>query len=127
MCSNVLFFVLSVRKADIEREERMITQNQESIAAHRQSIAECETTMTYLESMQPRVKQQVDEPCAICLDDIKSLTMVPCGHFFCKACITQCMQQHGVCPLCRKPIAANQLYEIVVKIRVCVNRLYNLF
>ncbi|KAK3546698.1 hypothetical protein QTP70_032173, partial [Hemibagrus guttatus] len=42
--------------------------------------------------------------CSICLDVFTDPVTTPCGHNFCKSCITQCWEksQHCHCPLCNE-------------------------
>ncbi|XP_047672013.1 E3 ubiquitin-protein ligase TRIM39-like [Tachysurus fulvidraco] len=42
--------------------------------------------------------------CSICLDVFTDPVTTPCGHNFCKSCLTQCWDksQHGHCPLCKE-------------------------
>ncbi|XP_053089679.1 E3 ubiquitin-protein ligase TRIM39 isoform X2 [Pangasianodon hypophthalmus] len=41
--------------------------------------------------------------CSICLDVFTDPVTTPCGHNFCKSCLTQCWEksQHCHCPLCK--------------------------
>uniref|UniRef100_A0A667YJ11 RING-type domain-containing protein n=1 Tax=Myripristis murdjan TaxID=586833 RepID=A0A667YJ11_9TELE len=42
--------------------------------------------------------------CSICLDVFTEPVSTPCGHNFCKACITKCWDNNGKCecPMCKK-------------------------
>ena len=53
----------------------------------------------------PRSGGGNEEECAICLEALQQPQTMPCGHRFCRGCVTS-MQRHGaavaqVCPLCR--------------------------
>ena len=46
--------------------------------------------------------------CAICLDDLKEKgTLMPCGHLFDKGCITNWLEEHNQCPVCRLELPTN--------------------
>jgi tetratricopeptide (TPR) repeat protein len=48
---------------------------------------------------------EADEECTICLDVIDDPLTMPCGHRFCRTCITSmrkhCVAEAALCPLCR--------------------------
>jgi len=53
-----------------------------------------------------RVSQNVSL-CAVCLDLLKDPVAIPCGHTYCKSCITDCWDQEDQmrvysCPRCRQ-------------------------
>jgi hypothetical protein len=45
--------------------------------------------------------------CPICIDDFKHPIILPCGHSYCKQCITEVFQNPARkrCPLCQAPCA----------------------
>ncbi|XP_050959265.1 tripartite motif-containing protein 16-like [Labeo rohita] len=61
--------------------------------------------------------------CAVCLDLLKDPVTIPCGHKYCKSCITDCWDQMRVysCPQCRQTFrprpasARNTMLAKVVK------------
>ncbi|XP_063148876.1 zinc finger protein RFP-like [Candoia aspera] len=43
--------------------------------------------------------------CSVCLEYFRDPVSIPCGHSFCRACITQCWKEQGTnfsCPQCRE-------------------------
>lgn len=52
--------------------------------------------------------------CAICLESPqdKQPCVTPCGHLFCRQCITTAIQGKKVCPTCQKEVTANSLLNI---------------
>jgi len=49
----------------------------------------------------------VGPECTLCLDELKDLQTLPCGHGFCRICIgAWLLKKNGDCPLCRAPASA---------------------
>ena len=94
--------------------EIRIKSNSDSIVEYQKQVIAHKATIQYFESLIPRIEQHAEEPCVICLDTIKTLTVTPCGHLFCNNCISQHVQQQNTCPTCRKTIAPSQLFEVKV-------------
>ncbi|XP_043087231.1 tripartite motif-containing protein 16-like [Puntigrus tetrazona] len=77
---------------------------------------------------EPRVSQD-DFMCPVCLDLLKDPVAIPCGHSYCKSCITDCWNQEDQkrvysCPQCRqtfspRPALARNtiLAEVVEKLK----------
>lgn len=47
--------------------------------------------------------------CSICLDGIEAPAVTPCGHWFCKGCISEWLESKGTCALCRAAVQVQQL------------------
>jgi E3 ubiquitin-protein ligase SHPRH len=43
-----------------------------------------------------------DLECGICKTTMEERAILPCGHFFCKECITMWLVRHHKCPLCNQ-------------------------
>src|SRR3989344_4253045 len=49
-----------------------------------------------------KIYEEPDETCIICMDDVKELVIVPCGHYnMCKNCSQQIFKTTKKCPCCR--------------------------
>ncbi|KAJ9145612.1 Helicase-like protein [Coniochaeta hoffmannii] len=53
--------------------------------------------------------------CVICRETFEIGVLTPCGHQFCKACITQWLAAHHNCPTCKLHLSRNSLYDITLK------------
>ncbi|XP_055015389.1 zinc-binding protein A33-like [Boleophthalmus pectinirostris] len=45
-----------------------------------------------------------DLTCSICLSLFTEPVVLPCGHSFCRDCITMSLDKHSHCPQCRSPV-----------------------
>ncbi|MCJ8731370.1 hypothetical protein PDJAM_G00198870 [Pangasius djambal] len=57
--------------------------------------------------------------CSICLDVFTDPVTSPCGHNFCKSCLTQCWEksQHCHCPLCKEKFTKRPELKINTTLR----------
>ncbi|XP_058250363.1 zinc-binding protein A33-like [Hemibagrus wyckioides] len=57
--------------------------------------------------------------CSICLDVFTDPVTTPCGHNFCKSCLTQCWEksQHCHCPLCKEKFTKRPELKINITLR----------
>ncbi|KAF4089043.1 hypothetical protein AMELA_G00061930 [Ameiurus melas] len=57
--------------------------------------------------------------CSICLDVFTDPVTTPCGHNFCKSCLTQCCEksQHCHCPLCKEKFTKRPELKINITLR----------
>ncbi|KAF4089027.1 hypothetical protein AMELA_G00061900 [Ameiurus melas] len=57
--------------------------------------------------------------CSICLDVFTDPVTTPCGHNFCKSCLTQCWEksQHCPCPLCKEKFTKRPELKINITLR----------
>ncbi|XP_017327994.1 E3 ubiquitin-protein ligase TRIM39 [Ictalurus punctatus] len=57
--------------------------------------------------------------CSICLDVFTDPVTTPCGHNFCKSCLTQCWEksQHCHCPLCKEKFSKRPELKINTTLR----------
>jgi len=49
--------------------------------------------------------------CIICRAGIVKAVDLPCGHFFCRDCITQWVRSNWTCPICRRPSLLHEIRE----------------
>ncbi|CAI7826521.1 unnamed protein product [Closterium sp. NIES-54] len=53
--------------------------------------------------------------CSVCLDDMSEETVTPCGHVFCRGCITMAIRETRQCPMCRKTMHLRQIRPIFLR------------
>ena len=55
--------------------------------------------------------QEIDEEekCAICLDNIDNPTLTSCGHLFCYDCLTLCLNNKKLCPMCKTDLTGKEI------------------
>jgi len=58
-----------------------------------------------------------DDECAVCLGPHVGACRAPCGHVFCRECITKSFQMAkpkscGTCPLCRSPVSIHSIVDV---------------
>ncbi|XP_059078743.1 helicase-like transcription factor isoform X2 [Tigriopus californicus] len=66
------------------------------------------------EQLRDMIRNGISDECAICLGDFDHPVITPCGHIYCKPCITthiEALRPPALCPLCRGDILASQLLE----------------
>jgi len=56
--------------------------------------------------------------CSICLDYPKDVSFTPCGHIFCRDCISTALKSQKVCSLCRRSLKKKQIKRLEFKILV---------
>lgn len=79
-----------------------------------------ETTLTdskYLLSILDKlnnteIKEDSEENCSICLDNITDGSITKCGHIFCSECIKSCLKYKSCCPMCKKQLAIDEVFLI---------------
>mmetsp|Transcript_3867 Transcript_3867/g.9465 ORF Transcript_3867/g.9465 Transcript_3867/m.9465 type:complete len:390 (-) Transcript_3867:101-1270(-) len=56
--------------------------------------------------------------CPVCLDLIRDCHATPCQHYFCRACITMCLQRRRSCPVCFADVREHQLQPCALSDRI---------
>ena len=58
------------------------------------------------------IKEDSDENCSVCLNNITDGSITKCGHIFCSECIKSCLKYKSCCPMCKKELAINDVFLI---------------
>ena len=89
----------------LSKEEREETQAKSGTAD--------ETEKRLMKQLRDMIRSGVTEDCSICLDDLKTPVITPCGHVFCRTCIETVIQtlKPPTCPLCRGGVSKKALLE----------------
>lgn len=49
--------------------------------------------------------------CAVCYSDIYTGSILKCGHFFCKDCVTHWFKKNTSCPMCKNRMSSSEVYH----------------
>lgn len=64
------------------------------------------------------IRAGMSDECSICLSEFDHPVITPCGHVYCRPCITQYIEAAkpppAQCPLCRRHLFVNKLLEAAV-------------
>ena len=106
--TNVLSDVDGLKK---QLEEMLSKEEREGTEA--KSDNNDETEKRLMKQLRDMIRSGVTEDCSICLDDLKTPVITPCGHVFCRACIETVIQtlKPPTCPLCRGAVSKKALLE----------------
>ncbi|GAB4824162.1 hypothetical protein N2152v2_011208 [Parachlorella kessleri] len=72
----------------------------------------------------PAAQQPPPEPkgvkCGICLEVMggssgKAMASGPCGHVYCRDCLTEAVRAQKKCPTCRRNLQLRQLHQVFVE------------
>ena len=102
---------------DFMRErDQMLSQldtmlNNEEMAMEENGGNLDENAKNLMKQLRDMIRSGMTDDCSICLDDLRSPAITPCGHVYCRACIERVIetQKPPACPLCRKEVKKNQL------------------
>uniref|UniRef100_A0A8C6V1G3 Uncharacterized protein n=1 Tax=Neogobius melanostomus TaxID=47308 RepID=A0A8C6V1G3_9GOBI len=56
-----------------------------------------------------------DLTCAICLSVFTEPVMLPCGHWFCRHCISESLNGQPLCPICREYVPAREALPLCTR------------
>lgn len=79
-----------------------------------EALATAEAKHRYLIHLKEADKDEAPL-CVICQSTFSIGVLTVCGHRFCKDCITMWFQAHHNCPMCKRPLRASNLHDIVLK------------
>ena len=73
-------------------------------------INESKYMITILEKMNS--DNNIEDNCAICLDEIDKPTLTACGHLFCYTCLKMCLDKKKLCPLCKTNLEGKDILVV---------------
>lgn len=82
------------------------------LANYKSVISESNFMLNILEKINQNIDIKEDTNCIICFDDVNVPVLTPCGHIYCKECITTCLKYKNECPMCKKQLKDSQLYSL---------------
>merc|ERR1711963_238198 len=90
----------------------MLSKEEKEEAQAKSGTAD-ETEKRLMKQLRDMIRSGVTEDCSICLDDLKTPVITPCGHVFCRTCIETVIQtlKPPTCPLCRGGVSKKALLE----------------
>ena len=77
-------------------------------------IHNLESRVRYLETLsqlKSAIARGENISCAICYSEIYTGSILKCGHFFCKECVTHWFRKNASCPLCKNAILTTEVYH----------------
>ena len=51
-----------------------------------------------------RILPGTEDSCVICYEPHVDPSVTPCGHWFCRECISTALRRRSTCPMCRRPV-----------------------
>ena len=87
------------RLLEVGEEVRRVRKEAEAMKAEAQAAR---VTATAAQAMADKIKEQ--STCSVCLDALRSVAFVPCGHAVCRDCDGALNRRQLPCPQCRAPI-----------------------
>jgi E3 ubiquitin-protein ligase SHPRH len=76
------------------------------------AIASSKAKGRYLEHLRKDPKESSPQKCIICMDIFEIGLLTTCGHSFCKDCLRHWWRASHNCPVCKKRLRRNDLYQI---------------
>jgi len=59
---------------------------------------------------------QGEHDCSICgEEDLRMVTMTPCGHWYCSPCMHSWLATSRTCPQCRTPVTVTDCATVTLK------------
>eukprot|EP00727_Mastigamoeba_balamuthi_P009804 m51a1_g5446 putative superfamily ii helicase (1071) ;mRNA; r:198018-201704 len=102
-------------KAQINEFTKMLDNTTGQLLASENEAKFHRANIAYFESIQQRLVSSPDSPCVICLEPITEAAVTPCGHLFCRKCISEAVGVQGRCPTCRAAVRPSDVVAVVEK------------
>ncbi len=60
------------------------------------------TVLAHFQKATYKELRELDDVCAICLNDMRTARKTPCQHYFHGRCLRKCLRERAACPMCFK-------------------------
>ena len=101
----------------IERASKQMPMDKQWLTQLQTYMTRLGVNVSFVETVLSMVREMriLQEECVVCLDTVDKPAILPCGHVFCKACITHCFQVaigEKRCPMCKTRCHMQHILEV---------------
>jgi hypothetical protein len=102
-------------KSKFNKTQAQILYNKKALLIDEQYEQAIKDTTKEKHSEVLKKKMEECKMCVICGDDMKSISMLECGHTMCVKCTISHFRVNNVCPFCRAPVCDKPSVRLVMQ------------